>query len=437
MNYFESFSQERLAQVISNVDSALYLSMPFLHDEIAESVRELAHKGDSDKNQLDIHVIVDFDAQTIRQGYGEFEAVQKLLPLNIDLQNLKDNRVSFIIADDIGYFLFIESRSLIPADKATINAVRIDSVTMTRLKYYFFPSVGKDDLQNELSNAIIEESKKLEDAEDITQQERSPAQEITEGEYHSVKNELKNNPPIHPDFKRKVNMYATRFQYAELRFKGKSFQQCWVPLPDSLLPYKEEGLRKKLQTKLKLFDGLKETQAYKDYLQVKEKEKALIDNYLVSLRCRPNQKILKKEDKQNFEKEINDLNSELQTVGENLYEEMINEIKNAKEELKSTLYNFWVSNPTQEMLNMGEKNQKIMAQDASERAVHNLDFPDPYKRWIRNLKIEVYYSDITYEDLGNKELLSELKEKAIIDKEDETYLADFSKGIKYEEKQLK
>ena len=196
-------------------------------------------------------------------------------------------------------------------------------------------------------------------------------------------------------------------------------------------------MRKKLQTKLKLFDGLKETQAYKDYLQVKEKEKALIDNYLVSLRCRPNQKILKKEDKQNFEKEINDLNSELQNVGENLYEEMINEIKNAKEELKSTLYNFWVSNPTQEMLNMGEKNQKIMAQDASERAVHNLDFPDPYKRWIRNLKIEVYYSDITYEDLGNKELLSELKEKAIIDKEDETYLADFSKGIKYEEKQLK
>jgi len=437
MNFFESISQDNLTQMISSAQSSLFLSLPFLHKEMAEAIRQLSIKNDSSNDQMGIHIIVDFDAQTIRQGYGEFEAVQKLLPLNIDLQNLKDNRISFIIADDMGYFLFIESRSLIPADKATINAVKIDTVTMTRLKFHFFPSIDKNEIQNELSNAIIEESKQLEDAEEIIQQDRSKAQQISENEYHEVKSDLQKSPPIHPDYKRKVNIYSTRFQYAELRFKGKSFQQCWVSLPDSLMPYKDQGLRKKLQTKLKLFDGLKETQAYKDYLKVKDKEKELINKYLISINCRPNQKILKKEHKQNFEKEIKQLNSELQTVGENLYEEMIDEIKNAKEELKSTLYNFWVNNPTQEMINMGEKNQKIMAQDASERAVNNLDFPDPYKRWVKNLKIEVYYSDITYEDLGNEELLSELKEKEVIDKEDETHLADFSKGIKYEEGYLK
>lgn len=437
MNYFQSFSQDSLNQMISNVQSCLYLSLPFLHDEMAENIRKLSLKNNAVIEKVDIHLLVDFDAQTIRQGYGSFEAVRQLLPLNIELKNLSDNRVSFIIADDIGYFLFIESRSLIPADKATINAVRIDPVTMTRLKLYFFPSIDEKEMQNELSNAIIEESKQLDHAEDIIQQDRSQAKEISEEDYQAVKTDLKNNPPIHPDYKRKVNIYATRFQYVEVRFKGKSFQQCWLTLPDNLLPYQDNGLRQKLQTKLKLFEGLKETQAYKEYLKIRDEEKRMLEKYTISLNCRPNQKILKKEDKENFKEEIVALNSQLKKIGKNLYGAMLNEIKNTEKELKSTLYNFWKNNPTEDMRNMGEENMDLMARDKADRAVKSIEFPEPQKRWIKNLKIEVYYSDITYEDLGNAELLKELKEKELIDQADETNLADFSKGIKYEEGQLK
>ena len=397
----------------------------------------MSRKNDTGSGQVDIHLLVDFDAQTIRQGYGSFEAVRKLLPLNIELKNLSDNRVSFIIADDIGYFLFIESRSLIPADKATINAVRIDPVSMTRLKLHFFPSIDEKEMQNELSNAIIEESKQLEHAEDIIQQDRSQAKEISEKDYQVVKTDLKKNPPIHPDYKRKVNIYATRFQYVEVRFKGKSFQQCWLTLPDNLLPYKDNGLRQKLQTKLKLFEGLKETQAYKEYLKIRDEEKRMLEKYIVPLNCRPNQKILKKEDKESFKEEVEALNSKLEEVGKNLYGEMLSEIKNTEKELNSTLYNFWKNNPTEDMRNMGEENMDLMARDKADRAVKSIEFPEPQSRWIKNLKIEVHYSDITYEDLGNAELLKELKEKELIDQADETNLADFSKGIKYEERQVK
>jgi hypothetical protein len=423
--------------MISNVESSLYLSMPFIHDEMAEAIRELSQRNDPEKAKVDIHILVDFDAQTIRQGYGSFQALQKLMPLNIDLKNLSDNRVSFIIADDIGYFLFIESRSLIPADKATVNAVQIDPVTMTRIKFHFFPSVDQKEMQNELSNAIIEESQKLEYAGEIIQQDRSPAREISEKEYHSVKNDLKKSPPIHPDFKRKVNIYSTRFQYVEVRFKGKSFQQCWLTLPESLLPYKDNGLRQKLQTKLKLFDGLKETKAYKEYLQVREKEQQLLKEYTAPLRCRPNQRILKKEDKEQFKKEIENLNSELKTIGENLYGNMLSEMKDTEEELKSTLYDFWKNNPTEDMRHIGKENMDLMARDKADRAVKLIDFPKPYERWLKKLEIVVHYSDITYEDLGNENLLKELKEKGLIEKAEEVNLADFSKGIKYKEEQLK
>ena len=76
---------------------------------------------------------------------------------SFDVKSLKDNRISFIISDDIGYYLFIESRSLIPADKETINATKIDPVSIVRLKHYFFPDVKVLNIQDELADAIIEE----------------------------------------------------------------------------------------------------------------------------------------------------------------------------------------------------------------------------------------------------------------------------------------
>ena len=55
---------------------------------------------------------------------------------------------------------------------------------------------------------------------------------------------------------------------------------------------------------------------------------------------------------------------------------------------------------------------------------------------IKNFELRKYFSDITYEDLSDPELLNEFKERGLIDEEDENNLADFSKGIKYSEGQF-
>ena len=131
MEYFKSLTQNDLASLIRSTERKLFVSLPLFYGEIADAIMSI-HR-DSEK-KIDIHILVDFDAKTFRQGYGEIESFEQLIKEGIEIKTLKDNRISFIIVDDKGYYLFIESRSLIPADKETINAVRVDPVSIVRLK---------------------------------------------------------------------------------------------------------------------------------------------------------------------------------------------------------------------------------------------------------------------------------------------------------------
>jgi len=435
MNYFESISQEKLSQLIAKTDNSLFLSLPFLHREMTDAIKQLSNKKRPDGKKINIQILIDFDAQTIRQGYGELGPVRELINENFNIKSMDDNRISFIISDDIGYYLFMESRSLIPADKSTINAVKIDSVSIVRLKHYFFPSTKQEELKDELSDAIIEESQQLENAEQIMQKEKAPAKEITREKFENVTADIESNPPIRPDYERRVKIYATRFQYVELQLKGGGFKQHEIKLPDKLLPHSNEELKRRLQARLKLFDQLKKTDAYKHFKEIEKKKEDMAKRYLTQLKCRPNQRILRKEEKEYLQKEIEQLNTKLNEVIQELYGEMINDIKYVKEELKETLYDFMLNNPTREMINLGEENKELMARDRAARIIDSFKMPDPYSQWLKNLRIEAYYSDITYEDLGREELLEELYEKGLIDEEDENNLADFSKGIKYSEGQ--
>jgi len=123
-------------------------------------------------------------------------------------------------------------------------------------------------------------------------------------------------------------------------------------------------------------------------------------------------------------------------VGDDLYQSMVKEIENARKEMKETLYTFFKENPTEDMLNTKNENRDLMAEQEANKLISEIKIPDPHKKWIKDFKLEAYFSDITYEDLKNPTLLKELKEKGLIDKEDETSLADFGKGIKVQQSQM-
>jgi len=340
----------------------------------------------------------------------------------------KDNRISFIISDETGYYLFIESRSLIPADKQTINAVSIDPVSMVRLKHFFFSNSEHGDFEDELTNAIIEESKQLEHSEKLLSDHKADIHEIFDEEIAEVDQNLKANPPLHPDYKRTVDFYSNKFQYAELHFEGQNFKSYSVKVPPKILPYRNKEIRDKLTTKLKLFENIAEKESFEKFEKFVAKKKAISEKYLTPLSSRKKHSILRLDQKGDFQKEVDDLKTEINRIRQKLLASMIEEMKSAKENLRKTLYDFLISNPTVEMINMGKDNYEVMADSTSEILINKLPVPNPSKILL-GWKIVTAFSDITYEDLSDKELLEELKEKELIDEADMNRITRLGKGI--------
>lgn len=112
MEYFKSLTITDLADLITSAKKNVYLCLPSIHEEIQNAITFLDYSSSDDDNEVNIQLLIDFDAQTFRQGYGEFDSVEDLWDGGFGVRQLKNNRISFIISDNIGYYLFT-----LPTDK--------------------------------------------------------------------------------------------------------------------------------------------------------------------------------------------------------------------------------------------------------------------------------------------------------------------------------
>lgn len=424
MEYFKKITQQDLCNLIQSTENSLFLCLPSIHEEIKDSILKLKQN----RNSVLINLLIDFDPQTLRQGYGEFNSISNLFG-KIGIKELPDNRISFIITDQLGYFLFVESRSIVPANKQTLNAIKIDPLSQVRIKHQFFADDIGGDIQNEIANAIIEESRMIENAKDDLQKDKefSPAS-ITEERYEFVRKNIETNPPLKPDYKRIVEYYSNNYQYAELNYHGQNIQHTAVSIPSKILPYRNEEMKKKMITKLKLFENIDNSEFFKQFKEIEFRKKEISERFLTPLGCRPNKSILKKEEKALFTKELDELKDELETRKKDLYTVMLEEIKRSKHSLKESLCNFLLDNPTEDMKMMGDQNHQVIADNIANTLVDKLAIPDPV-RIIEKFKIKVIFSDLTYEDLSDQELVKELIEKRLLKEGEMKSLASFGKGI--------
>jgi hypothetical protein len=422
MNYFKSLSQNDLCQIISETKNRLFLCIPSLHKDMVLSIIDLADTIGKEN----IHILIDFDGNTLRQGYGDFESLEILIKEGYDIKKLQDNRISFILNGAAEYYLFIESRSLVPAEKATINAIEVDPVGVVRLKSNFFGSSG--DYEDDLTNAIILESKRLKDGKKLLSETQLRTFVVDNALLSEVKEDIKLNPVINPDFKRTVDFYSARFQYAELHFGGAKFNTQKVSIPAKALPFKNSELQSKLDTKLRLFDEIEQSDEYREFQDLSKKLTEIREEFLTPLSSRKGKRLLVKARKKDFQSEIKIFKEELEAMSKLLYETLLKEIERSKSELLSTLVSFYIANPTDKMKDMGEANHSMVAEWDAKSIVEKVKFPDAYKL-IKDMKVECFYSDITVEDLSDEVLLNELCERGVINRNDESALADWGRGI--------
>ncbi len=121
---------KEIINLISKAKESIVFSSPNIHDEVSHAI--FSYKKENNVNN--IKILIDNSENNYRNGYGEINAIDKLKKAGIDIYDLKGNFVSFIICDDIGYYLFTQSRIFSSDDDLSSNAVLIDPISIIRLK---------------------------------------------------------------------------------------------------------------------------------------------------------------------------------------------------------------------------------------------------------------------------------------------------------------
>lgn len=429
MSYIKSLNEASLCKLILQTKKELFIVMPLIQPEVISALKVLKNRNE----HISINLGFDFSPETFRQGYGEMDTFKQLLLPDFNCLNIKDNRISFIITDETGFLLFIESRYLIPAEKETINAVMIDPISIVRLKHHFFKPFEKKTLEDQLANALIDESIRFKDVEKEFQE---PAiittKQIDNALIKKVNDDLKNNPPTKPDFKRIVEYYSTKFQYVKLVFKGANLQTKKVELPKKALPVNDPALRKRLETKLNLFNNEDESVIFPELESIKDEIKAIRELYLIPLKIRE-ENLLNMTKKQDFEKEVDCLIEKVSQASNAIIQQIVSKIQETRNSLNLELTAFYNDNPkliseSNLFLNADKAYREQEAKNTALEIIHKIKWPKAYEL-VGQMSIQLFYSNITKEDLSNQALLDELVERKVITEADKSSLAVFGKGL--------
>jgi hypothetical protein len=231
-----------------------------------------------------------------------------------------------------------------------------------------------------------------------------------------------------------VDYYSNKFQYVKLEFSGANLRTKKIELPQKALPVRSTELKKRLETKLELFDKENSEELFKPLEDFKLKVQELRDKFLKPLTIR-SENVIKRTDKILFDEEVNKLVKEVQSLKKKIIDKMSEQIERTKERLFNELTDFFIENP-QDISSLGDLFQTYSkeyvrqeAKNLASKTIWKIRWPSPHEL-VEDFKLVTHYSDITFEDLSNKALIEELKKRELITDIDINNLAEFGKGIK-------
>jgi hypothetical protein len=146
MNFISKIDYQQLITIAFDAKDRLLISLPGIDDTLAEALLAVKH-------DVEIKVVIDNSEDSIRNGYGEIDAIEKLRNRNISVRECSGNLVSFIIADEDGYFLFPQSR-IFAAEPSGPNAVSIDPITVQLLALNYFPDAKLKDIAENIKTVL-------------------------------------------------------------------------------------------------------------------------------------------------------------------------------------------------------------------------------------------------------------------------------------------
>jgi hypothetical protein len=411
-------SYEKLVDILFSARERVIWATVNLFEEAAQALIEVR------KRNIPITLIIDPSEDAYRNGFGDVNCIRSLEKAGCQIRQAPHNRVSFLIVDQKGYFLFIQSRVL-EVEGTGNNAVEIDPILCERLLLEYLPPANVLEATPRLERIMKLAAQATEDLKRLPLEvERAVGNmgvpPLDQEQFEKVKSAIRSNPPLHPDLKRQMNVYTNKFQYVELEFEGANFEQMQVEIPNSVLPFKDVQLKEKLRARLPLFGNLDK---FPDvWVDIRNKLDTLRKEYLVKSK-KANKNVLAVSNKMEFQAGIMLLRLKLDDARKQLAEFAENEKLDTEARIQNELHEFFKENIPDNLKNHQQRSDfDHQLYKEAIKVVSNIKFPDLSKK-LEKVKLHERYSDITWEDLQDEEFRKELFQKGVIT---DTELKDLS-----------
>ncbi|MEI6754362.1 MAG: hypothetical protein WCK78_14495 [Paludibacter sp.] len=391
-----------ILDLLFKAETQVVISIPNISIEVAESLVTIKSNG------IDVNVFLEFSENTYRNGYGDIQAIEILQKANINIQNKNGFNIYFYLIDDSGYFYFPKS-SYHEKEGDAYDLFPIQSSQIKQIKFLL------NLLDNENEMIEIFDKMDIEQIEEISKNINPINPEVIK----QLEVKLTNDPPLKPNFARTLEVYKAKFQYVDLKFTGANLHTAKVKLPPNALPFKDNNLKNTIEANLKLFSNLSEKEFLSDFFSIKERIKNFRNQYLIHIKIR-DKSIIQRDEKADFEKNIKLIENEILDTKKNILNKLQGEINNSRKSIEKSLFDFLLSNPPESAKNLFDE---VLADNITyevSKIVSRIKFPEA-SSLIDDMKLDLFYYDITWEDLNNKNFLIEMQEKNLLSNKEKAY----------------
>ncbi len=429
--FIKTLTFDAIVNLTFNAKNVVIYSSNNIDEETATNLLEISKKG------IQVNIIIDPKEDNYRNGFGEIKSFEILEAAHIKIYELPGNTISFLIVDDLGYVFFPQSK-IFEKEPSGPNAIKLDDLTIKKIKAHYFPPKSFEEKQKMLDDILhLSDSSKKGISELMNEIEGGKSdislKNIDHVKIKEVMNNLKINPPLHPDIKRKINTYTAKMQFVELQFIGSNLKNTKLSIPENALPIKNTELSKLLDTKMNLFDSDIINKDLEELNNIKEKVEKLryklidgnkSEGILVPIQCR-NKSILKIESKQKLLDELKIINEEIENYKKNTFEGIKKEIINKRKMLKKELIEFMENNyPDDEYGPSDQDSLFDVIEYDCDMVISQIKFPEA-RTLVGKLQLKYNFYDLTFEDFRDKKLIEEFKIKGLLKKEELDEIVSF------------
>ena len=396
---YQSLNSKQIERKISEVKRYAYYAAPGIRQAPATAFQQLAQRIGSDQ----IKVCLDFDERVFRLGFGDLSAVKTLRDARIDVHSMPGLRTGILIFDDEGFIftptaLYLETEAD-PDSEDAPNAMRLSKNQVTETLARFSPA-SKEIAIHFASNADEKDKIKAQNPDVISKK-------LADHEIETVDKKLKDVPPLQFDIARQVRVYTSYLQYVNLKLSGAAIQRSRLAILTSILRI---GGSKDLDNRLKTTFDLIERGSKLSSKELEDDLKKIRKDFTPSLGKNHPHRVLLKSAKPLFKCRIKEIEDKLKCHQKRIKEELQKGLENSKNQIINYYIDRVLKSPPDSLLG-GISHPEPTQNHARKWLESELEnvFPSA-ENIIKNMKLEIHYSDVTIETLRDENFLKDVKD---------------------------